>query len=106
MYSKNNFDIVKPTDDMAPQPDFSVPLFQSGYQHFLTRLDVRVRTFYDLHWLLNGGYDFVKNYYRGLTTLTLILEPDSATKGFRPPMGQRAKREVDCLHQAPARQTY
>ena len=38
MYSKNNFDIVKPTDDMAPQPDFSVPLFQSGYQHFPTRL--------------------------------------------------------------------
>jgi len=32
--------------------------------------------------MLSGGYNVMKNYYRGLDTLTLILEIDSASKGF------------------------
>lgn len=82
MYGRNDFEIVKPTDELTPQPDFSIPLFPAGYQRIVTRLIVRIRTFYDLHWLLSGGYNVIRNYYRGLSTLTLILEIESATKGF------------------------
>ncbi|KAF9698594.1 hypothetical protein EKO04_003587 [Ascochyta lentis] len=82
MYSMNSFEIVKPTNELTPQPDFSIPLFPTGYQRLVAKLNIRIRTFYDLDWLLSGGYNILKNYYRGLRTLTLILEMDSATKGF------------------------
>ena len=82
MYSMNSFDIVKPTNELTPQPDFSIAIFPSGYQRLATKLHIRIRTFYDLDWLLSGGYNVLKNYYRGLQTLTLILELDAATKEF------------------------
>lgn len=82
MYGRNIFDIVKPSNELTPEPDYSVPLFPPGYQRLVTKLSMRIRTFYDLDWLLSGGYNLIKNYYRGLETLTLILEMNSATKGF------------------------
>ncbi|KAF2622644.1 hypothetical protein BU25DRAFT_296122, partial [Macroventuria anomochaeta] len=82
MYSKNDFEVVKPTDELTPLPDYSIPLFPSGYQRLVTKLNIRIRTFYDLDWLLSGGYNVMKKYYRGLDTLTLVLEMDAATKGF------------------------
>lgn len=82
MYRANNFEIVKPTNELSPQPDFSVRLFPPGYQRLVAKLNIRIRTFYNLDWLLRGGYNVLKNYYRGLQTLTLILEIDSAGKGF------------------------
>jgi hypothetical protein len=82
MYSKNNFEIVKPTYEMAPPADFSVRLFPVGYQRLVTKLNIRIRSFYDLSWLLGGGHNVIKNYYRGLSTLTLILEMDSASKSY------------------------
>lgn len=82
MYGKNEFEIVKPTDELAPQPDFSIRLFPQGYQRLIIKLNIRIRTFYDLHWLLSGGCNNIKNYYRSLNSLTLVLEIDSATNGF------------------------
>ncbi|KAF1851716.1 uncharacterized protein K460DRAFT_254509, partial [Cucurbitaria berberidis CBS 394.84] len=82
LYGKNAFEIVKPTNEMSPPPDFSVRLFPSGCQRLVTKLNIRLRSFYDLHWLLSGGYNVIKNHYRGLDTLTLILEMDVASKGF------------------------
>jgi hypothetical protein len=82
LYYKNAFEIVKPTDELCPPPDYGVRLFPTGCQRLVTRLNIRIRSFYDLNWLLDGGYDTIKNFYRGLNTLTLILELDSANKGF------------------------
>lgn len=82
LYGKNAFEIIKPTDELAPPPDYSVRLFPAGCQRLVTKLNIRIRSFYDLHWLLSGGYNVIKNYYRGLDTLTLILEMDSTSKGF------------------------
>lgn len=82
MYGRNEFEIVKPTDELAPQPDFSIRLFPQGYQHLIVRLNIRIRTFYDLQWLLSGGYNIIKNCYPSLNTLMLVLEIDSATSGF------------------------
>jgi hypothetical protein len=81
MYSKNAFDIVKPSSELTPQPNYSIPLFPPGYQRLVTKLNMRIRTLYDLDWLLGGGYNVVKKYYPGLDTLTLVLELDSAAKG-------------------------
>ena len=82
LYGKNNFEIIKPAHEMTPPPDFSVRLFPTGCQRLVTKLYMRIRSFYDLGWLLSGGYNEIKNFYRGLDHLTLILELDSASKGF------------------------
>ncbi|KAF1832144.1 hypothetical protein BDW02DRAFT_581514 [Decorospora gaudefroyi] len=82
LYGKNSFEIMRPTNELCPPPDYSVRLFPTGCQRLVTNLSIRVRTFYDLHWLLKGGYNDLKNYYRALNELYLILEIDSAGKGF------------------------
>jgi hypothetical protein len=82
MYGRNEFEIIKPTRETAPPVDFSVRLFPSGYQCLVTKLNIRIRSFYDLSWLLCGGYNAIKNYYRSLRTLTLILEMDSSSKNY------------------------
>ncbi|KAL6710798.1 hypothetical protein ACN47E_007855 [Coniothyrium glycines] len=82
LYGENNFEIIKPTEELSPSPNFRMKLFPSGCQCFVTKLHIRIRSFYDLHWLLGGGYNVIKNHYRALCTLTLILELDSTSKGF------------------------
>jgi hypothetical protein len=82
LYSKNMFEIVRPTNELCPPPDYSVRLFPTGCQRLVTKLNIKIRSFYDLHWLLSGGYNVMKKYHRGLVSLTLILELDSTSKGF------------------------
>jgi hypothetical protein len=82
LYTKNNFDIVRPSAELSPPSDYSVRLFTPGCQRLVPKLNIRTRSFYDLHWLLSGGYNDIKNFYRGVKTLTLILELDSVSKGF------------------------
>ncbi|KAH7359889.1 hypothetical protein BKA66DRAFT_537245 [Pyrenochaeta sp. MPI-SDFR-AT-0127] len=82
LYGKNAFEIVKPTNELSPPPDFSVRLFPPGCQRLITKLNICIRSFYDLHWLLSGGYNVIKNHYRSLDKLTLILELISPSKGF------------------------
>ncbi|KAH9864884.1 hypothetical protein IAQ61_008829 [Plenodomus lingam] len=80
LYSQNDFEIIKPTNELAPPPDYSVRLFPSRCQRLVTKLIIRIHSVYDLRWLLNGGYNVIKNYYRGLASLTLILEKQSTTR--------------------------
>ncbi|KAI4926629.1 hypothetical protein J4E85_006923 [Alternaria conjuncta] len=82
LYGKNMFEIVRSTNELCPPPDYSVRLFPTGCQRLITKLNIKIRSFYDLHWLLSGGYNVMKNYYRGLVSLTLVLEMDSTSKGF------------------------
>jgi hypothetical protein len=82
LYSKNAFEIVRPTNELSPPPDYSVRLFPTGCQRLVTKLNIKIRSFYGLHWLLSGGCNVIKNYYRSLISLTLILEMDSTSKGF------------------------
>ncbi|KAI4666803.1 uncharacterized protein J4E79_002843 [Alternaria viburni] len=82
LYGKNMFEVVRPTNELCPPPDYSVRLFPTGCQRLVTKLNIKIRSFYDLHWLLSGGYNVMKNYYRGLVSLTLVLEMDSTSKGF------------------------
>jgi hypothetical protein len=82
LYGKNDFEIARPSTEISPPSDFSVRLFPTGCQRLVTKLSIRIRSFYDLNWLFSGGYNVIKNYYRGLTTLTLVLELQSTDKGF------------------------
>lgn len=82
LYGKNSFQIVRPTNEMSPPPDFSVRLFPPGCQRLVANLNICIRSFFDLHWILRGGYNTLKNYYRGLKSLTLILELTSTARGF------------------------
>jgi uncharacterized protein YegP (UPF0339 family) len=107
LYGKNNFEIARPSTEMSPPSDFSVRLFPTGCQRLVTKLSIRIRSFYDMHWLFIGSYNVVKNYYRGLTTLTLILELQSTDKGFGRQWakadGEEAKEYVDRLQAEVAR---
>jgi hypothetical protein len=86
MYGANDFEILCPSLKFSPPPNFKVPLFPRGYQRLVHKLSIRIRAFYPLQWLLNGGYAELKDAYRGLETLTLIFEMETAHKGF----GKRA----------------
>ncbi|KAH9875056.1 hypothetical protein J1614_004544 [Plenodomus biglobosus] len=52
------------------------------YSHLAASALSRLHSFYDLQWLLSGDYNAIKNYYRGLVSLTLIVEKQSKNKGF------------------------
>lgn len=110
MYRRNDFEIVKPTNELTPQPDYSIPLFPPRYQRLVARLNIRIRTFYGLDWLLSGGYSDIKHHYRGLDRLTLILELGTATKGFAREWTRRANEKwtvyVKRLHGEMARHVF
>lgn len=99
LYSKNQFEVVKPTEELTPSPDFSIKLFPAGCQRLVTKLNICIRSFYDLHWLFDGGYNTMKNYYRGLDTLTLILELVSTRKGFGRQWSKNEGEESDAYVQ-------
>ncbi|KAH7398853.1 hypothetical protein DE146DRAFT_612772 [Phaeosphaeria sp. MPI-PUGE-AT-0046c] len=82
LYGKNNFEIPRPSTELNPPTDYSVRLFPPSCQRLVIKLNIRIRSFYDLDWLLTGGYNNIKNFYRGLSTLTLIFEIDSVKNGF------------------------
>ncbi|PSN63569.1 hypothetical protein BS50DRAFT_454056, partial [Corynespora cassiicola Philippines] len=82
LYGNNDFEITAPSLEMNPQPDFRVPLFPSGYARLIRHLTIRLRSFYAGRWVLTGGYHEIKHAYRGLKTLTIILELGSSHKGF------------------------
>ncbi|KAF2678654.1 hypothetical protein K458DRAFT_394706 [Lentithecium fluviatile CBS 122367] len=88
MYGFNVFEIMCPCSEISPPPNFKIHLFQPGYQRLVRKLNIRVRAFYPLHWLICGGYAELKDAYRGLETLTLIFELETVEKGF----GKRAVR--------------
>jgi hypothetical protein len=95
---------------MIPPTDFSVRLFPSGSQRLVTRLIIRIRSFYDLTWLLGCGYNRIKNSYRGIDALTLLLELDSSRKGFGKHWSRREREGrqvyVERLHGEVAREIF
>ncbi|KAF2257052.1 hypothetical protein BU26DRAFT_34651 [Trematosphaeria pertusa] len=82
LYGLNDFEIGCPNMETSPAANFKVPLFPRNCQRLVRKLHIRVRACYPLQWLLNGGYAELKDAYRALETLTLILEVQDAKKGF------------------------
>ncbi|KAF2036371.1 hypothetical protein EK21DRAFT_84062 [Setomelanomma holmii] len=82
LYARNAFAIQRPSLEMSPPTDFSVRLFPAGAQRLVTSLTIQIRTFYGLEWLFSKGQVQLRNYYRGLKTMVLVLELDGTHKGF------------------------
>ncbi|KAH7090593.1 hypothetical protein FB567DRAFT_438512 [Paraphoma chrysanthemicola] len=91
LYSKNTFCVPRPSTELSPPADFSVRLFPAGCQRLVTHLAIKIRSFYDLAYLLSKAHAGIKNFYRGIKTLTLLLEIESMSKGF----GRMWAREDD-----------
>ncbi|KAH5571664.1 hypothetical protein HBI24_211740 [Parastagonospora nodorum] len=93
LYIANTFAIPRPSTELTPPCDFSVRLFPPGCQRLVPSLTMRIRSFYDLSWLLDGGCNVMKNYYRGVESLVLILEIDDINRGFGRQWGKREGEE-------------
>jgi hypothetical protein len=72
---------VCPNLETSPPTDYKIPLFPRGCARLVRSLSIRVRALYPLKWLLDGGYGEIKDVYRGLETLHVVFEMESATKG-------------------------
>ncbi|KAF2647833.1 hypothetical protein K491DRAFT_550700, partial [Lophiostoma macrostomum CBS 122681] len=83
MYAGNDFDIANLNRETSPPADFSIPLFPRGYARFLRKMTVRAKSVYGFQYLIkDAGHEELRNHYRGLDTLTLILEVDSIHRGY------------------------
>lgn len=94
LYGKNAFEIVRPSLEMSPKPDFRIRLFP--HQNLVTNLNIRIHSFYGLDWLINCRYNDFKSYYRGIGNLTLILELNNCRRG----LGKKWLRAEDEGHEA------
>ncbi|KAF2636519.1 hypothetical protein P280DRAFT_409207, partial [Massarina eburnea CBS 473.64] len=102
LYGKNRFEIVMPSLELSPPIDFSIPLFSRHVQSFVHHIVIRIRAFYPTQWLLNGGFAELRTAYRGLETLTLVLEIETADRGlskrFKKADGEKWVPYVKRLH--------
>jgi len=95
LYTGNSFAIPRPSTELTPPCDFSVRLFPPACQRLIPRLAMRIRSFYGLRWLVDGGGNVLKNYYRGVESLMLILEIDNVGRGFGRRWAQQRGEEWD-----------
>jgi len=93
LYGANSFEITAPCFEMNPAPNYTIPLFPRDCQYLVRNLVIRVRAFYPLQWIANGGYAELKCAYRSLDSLHIIFELDSMAKG----LGRRLARKEEEL---------
>jgi hypothetical protein len=83
LYGVNNFELANLTKETSPAVNFRVPLFPIGYQRHIKHLTVRANAIYGFQYIVkNGGHAEMKNAYRGVEDLTLILEIESIKRGY------------------------
>lgn len=82
LYGQNEFEVQCPNLELNPRPDYRVPLFPRGYLRIIQRLNIRIRSLYQLRCLMHSGPSKIKDAYRGLRVLTVIFEMEAAKKGF------------------------
>jgi hypothetical protein len=103
MYGANTFELANLTPETAPPVDFKVPLFPRGYPRLIRKIVVRAKAVYGFQYLVrDGGYSQLKNVYRGLEKLTLILEVDKVDKGvgrkLAPKSAESTEEYVERVH--------
>lgn len=90
MYGVNVFNFANLTPETAPPVNFSTRIFPRGYPPFIRHITIIAKTLYGFRYLLQkGGYSQLKHFYRGLESLTLLLECENAHKG----MAKKLSRE-------------
>jgi hypothetical protein len=89
MYQGNDFDLANLNNETSPPADFKIPLFPRGYARLIRKMTVRAQSIYGFQYLIkHAGHEHLKNHYRGVETLTLILELDSIHKGYGRPLSR------------------
>ncbi|KAF2790220.1 hypothetical protein K505DRAFT_352097 [Melanomma pulvis-pyrius CBS 109.77] len=81
-FGRNTFDLLNLTKETSPPVDFRVPAFSRGCQRVIKSLCIRGSAPYTFRWVLTGGHAEIKNAYRGLKLLTLVLEVDDLRRGI------------------------
>ncbi|KAL5400336.1 hypothetical protein PMIN06_011088 [Paraphaeosphaeria minitans] len=89
LYGSNAFEITCPALELSPPPDFSIPLLPRGCARLVRHLSIRLRALYPLRWLLAGGYASLKDAYRDLEQLDIVLEMEDAAKGPAKGLGKK-----------------
>lgn len=83
LFGANTFELANLTTETAPPVDYRIPLFPRGYPRLLRKIVIRAQSFYGFRYLLGqGGYSELKNVYRNLEELTIVLEIDRIDKGL------------------------
>ena len=82
MYGRNEFEISNLNSETSPIVNYKVPLLPPGYQRIIQNITLRAYAPYGFRYIVNGGHQALKNYYRGLQTLTLVLELHRLDKGY------------------------
>jgi hypothetical protein len=90
MYGINYFDLANHNKETSPRVNFSVPLFPKSYPRLIRNVVIRASSIYGFQYMIkDGGHVELKNLYCGLEKLLLIVELDSAGKGY----GRKLARE-------------
>ncbi|KAL5114096.1 hypothetical protein ACEQ8H_008028 [Pleosporales sp. CAS-2024a] len=82
LYARSTFQLPRPSTELSPLCDFSVRLFLPACQRLVTKVRVCIRSFYGLHLLLTSGGNQIKNFYRGVKNIVLLLELQTLSGGF------------------------
>lgn len=82
LYGSNTFDFLNLTKETAPPAEFRIPLFPPGCARMIRSICIRSPTIYAFRWMMTSGHSELKNFYRSLECLTLVLEIDNLSKGW------------------------
>ncbi|KAF2277682.1 uncharacterized protein EI97DRAFT_353479, partial [Westerdykella ornata] len=95
LYAGNEWEMANLTRETAPPVDYGVKLFPPGVSRMVRRITLKARALYGFRYILReGGYAKLKNVYRGLEQLTLVLEVENLNKGIGRKLGRADGDEV------------
>ena len=82
LYGCNTFDFLNLTKETAPPADFRTPIFSPGCARMVRSVCIRANAVYSFRWMVTSGHTEIKNFYRSLEVLHLVLEIESTKKGY------------------------
>jgi len=82
LYGCNTFDFLNLTKETAPPADFRTPIFSPGCARMVRSVCIRANAVYSFRWMVTSGHIEIKNFYRSLEVLHLVLEIESIKKGY------------------------
>jgi hypothetical protein len=97
LYGGNTFEFANLTPETAPPVEgFRVPMFGRGVPRLVRNVAVGAKSLYGFRYLVaENGYREMKNMYRGLESLTLLLELDTLERGLGKKLARRELEKWD-----------
>ena len=91
LYGHNTFELANLTNETSPPADFNIPLLPRSCSYFVASLCIRGASIYALRFMVKDGHTGLKNTYRSLKSLLLILEIESLRKGYGKKLTRKPK---------------